>query len=79
MPVNFDSGFGVGASTTLTSVTAARFDPPNYSVFPNGKSLLIARDGDASSSSLNAGRIVNAVIVENWLEEVKRLVPVPEQ
>ena len=45
------------------------FSMPNYDVSPNGQHCLMARDSGADESS-------GYVVVENWFEELKRLVPV---
>ncbi|MBL4701257.1 MAG: PD40 domain-containing protein [Phycisphaeraceae bacterium] len=78
VPVSFESGFSFGLPTTLALVPAGRADSPTYTIFPDSKSVLIKRNTGADGSSQSGSRIVNAVIVENWLEELKRLVPVPE-
>jgi len=44
-----------------------------YDVSPDGKRFLMIKEGDGSSQSTVT---TNLVVVRNWLEEVKRLVPI---
>ena len=43
-----------------------------YDISPDGQRFLMLKNADAPTQSSNVPRIV---IVQNWLEELKRLVP----
>jgi hypothetical protein len=42
--------------------------PRNYDVSPDGQRFLVLKDDTADESP-------NVIVVENWVEELKRLVP----
>jgi hypothetical protein len=46
---------------------------PTYDVSPDGRRFLMVKQG--SNSPIGAGVPFRFVIVENWVEELKRLVP----
>jgi hypothetical protein len=66
----------VGSETGFTRGTPARlFDgpyTPNYDIDPSGRRFLIIKDAPPRPAS-DSDRII---VVLNWFEELKRLVPV---
>jgi hypothetical protein len=53
-------------------VSASGSPRPQYDVTPDGQRVLLLAPDPASSSSAYRSRIV---VVQNWIEELKRLVP----
>ena len=48
-------------------------DMATYDVSRDGQRFLVVAEADAATGAAQAGRII---IVQNWLEELKRLLPV---
>ena len=76
VPVSIEGGFSVGNPSVVVAVPY--FDGPGnlwgrmYDVSPDGQRFLMIKAGDAQPGS--SGELV---VVQNWLEELKELVPVP--
>ena len=67
------STFHVGTPTTLVSTAYATPDSPrSYDVSPDGQQFLMIKEGSSSDRSGDPPQIV---VIQNWLEELKRLVP----
>jgi serine/threonine-protein kinase len=67
------STFHPGTPTTLVTTAYATPDSNrSYDVSPNGQRFLVIKEGSSSDQS---GAPPQIVVVENWLEELKRLVP----
>ena len=50
-------------------------DPPRYVELPDNQGFLIERLLDDAENYRGTPRVVNAVLVDNWFEELKRLAP----
>ena len=74
VPVDFESEFTFGAAVTKLSLTYA-LDPPSYVVLADDRSFLIQKQLNSAADARIVPRAVNAVLVGNWFEELKRLAP----
>jgi Tol biopolymer transport system component len=65
--------FHAGTPTTLVSTAYSTPDSNrSYDVSPDGQQFLVIKEGSTSDRSGDAPQIV---VIQNWLEELKRLVP----
>ena len=72
MSVQIDPGtaFNPGAPQGLFDLEPFAGSPPDYDVAPDGKRFLMIKE---SESDENAS--IELILVQNWFEELKRLVP----
>jgi eukaryotic-like serine/threonine-protein kinase len=75
VPVTLEPGFSFGSAVTLAAVSPTRQDPPSWVLLPDNESFLIENISGDEENFRGTPRNVNAVLVENWTEELKRLAP----
>jgi eukaryotic-like serine/threonine-protein kinase len=74
VPIQTSPVFSAGKPTMLfQGLYLAGPGGPTYDVSPDGRRFLMVKQG--SNSPIGAGMPFRFVIVENWIEELKRLVP----
>src|SRR5262245_12945353 len=67
------STFHAGTPTTIVSTAYATPDAMrSYDISPDGRQFLMIKEGSSSDQS---GAPQQIVVIQNWLEELKRLVP----
>ena len=77
--LGFSNQWYAPAMATAQSVVVGAVGPLSnrrIAVSPDGERFLLLREGDAEPDAQD-GTPAQVIVVENWLEELKRLVPIP--
>jgi Tol biopolymer transport system component len=75
VPVETDRGFAVGnPKVVFEGEYATPLGGRSYDVSPDGRRFLTIKEGGATGDAAPQAQII---LVQNWLEELKRLVPAP--
>ena len=75
VPVSSGTKFTAGAPTTIFEGSFVPVSPSvrGFDVTPDGQFVMI------EPANADAGAVANVVVVQNWIEELKRLVPTVSQ